>query len=107
MKMDIQRLRNLTTGLLHTDIRHVYQDIEFFTGEKGLMTHMLPRANRALRPYLRNIIKDPRVWDEKYDPTHRGWIEVSEMGDAERGEFRVLYAAQPDPLLGKSVVILG
>ena len=61
--MDIQRLRNLTTGRLHTHITDVYQDIEFFTGEKGIMTHMIPNAHRALEPYLREAVTDARLDD--------------------------------------------
>lgn len=50
--MEIQRLRNLTTGILHTEVGHIYEDIEFLTGEKGIMTHMLPRACEAMMPIL-------------------------------------------------------
>ena len=30
--MDIQRLRNLTTGRLHTEMGHIYEDLELITG---------------------------------------------------------------------------
>ena len=50
--MDIQRIRNLTTGSLHTDMDHVYKDIEYIVGEKGIMTHMIPNACSSLEPYL-------------------------------------------------------
>lgn len=33
-RMDIQRLRNLTTGRLHTEMAHIYQDIEYLTSER-------------------------------------------------------------------------
>ncbi len=39
MKYDIQRLRNLTTGILHTEIGHIYEDIESITGAKGVMAN--------------------------------------------------------------------
>ena len=29
--MNIQRLRNLTTGILHTEMGHIYQDLETIT----------------------------------------------------------------------------
>lgn len=50
MKLDIQRVRNLTTGRLHTKMDDIYEDIEFLTGEKGIMTHMLLRAREAMMP---------------------------------------------------------
>lgn len=103
--MDIQRLRNLTTGRLHTEIGHVYQDIEFFTGERGVMTHMLPRACRALDSYLREVLADnPRLFDGAYDVTHVGEIEMQPMGAEERAAFWERYRAQPDPLVGKAVI---
>ncbi len=103
--MDIQRLRNLTTGRLHTEIGHVYQDIEFFTGEKGVMTHMLPRAFRSLDPYLREVFADnQRLFDGAYDVTHEGEIDVQSMGDEARAAFWERYRAEPDPLAGKTVI---
>ena len=74
--MDIQRLRNLTTGRLHTDISHVYEDLGIITGEAGLMTHMLPRAMRAAEPWLREHVTDARFWDEQYDTTHTGEFDL-------------------------------
>jgi hypothetical protein len=74
--MDIQRLRNLTTGRLHTDVGFIYQDIEYLTGEKGVMTHMLPNAMRALEPWLREKLSDRRLWDGEYDPSHIGEIDI-------------------------------
>ena len=55
--MDIQRLRNLTTGRLHTKMEHIYADIEHLTGAEGVMTHQLPNACRALEPYLREKVQ--------------------------------------------------
>ena len=45
--MDVQRLRNLTTGRLHTEIGHVYEDLGRIAGDDGIMTHMIPRVMRA------------------------------------------------------------
>lgn len=74
--MDIQRLRNLTTDRLHTEMGHIYQDIEYLIGAQGIMTHQLPRAIRALKPILRARNYDERLWDEAYDVTHTGEIDV-------------------------------
>ena len=35
--MDIQRLRNLTTGRLHTQMTDIYMDLDYLTGQ-SLMT---------------------------------------------------------------------
>jgi len=102
--MNIQRLRNLTTGRLHTDIGHVYQDIEYFTGETGVMTHMLPNANRALKPYLEQKVSNPRFYDGEYDPSHIGEIDIEPMDETEKGKFWERYAALPSPLAGKNII---
>ena len=102
--MNIQRLRNLTTGRLHTEIGHVYEDLAWITGEQGLMTHMLPRAMRAVEPWLRTFVTGERFWEDKYDPTHVGEIELPMPTDEDRAEMFERYKAQPNPLIGKSVI---
>lgn len=104
--MDIQRLRNLTTGRLHTDIGHIYEDLGTITGEAGLMTHMLPRAMRAVEPWLREHVTDPRFWDGQFDTTHVGEITLPTPSDTDRKLMFERYAAQPNPLEGKEVVVV-
>ena len=95
--MDIQRLRNLTTGRLHTEIGHYYEDLETITGASGLMTHMLPRVMRAVEPWLREHITDARFWDGNYDPSHVGDVELPESTEEERIAMFERYTAQPNP----------
>ena len=105
MKIQIQRLRNLTTGRLHTDIGCVYEDLGTIIGEPGLFTHMLPRVCRAIEPWLLENVKDVRFWDGKYDTTHAGEIELPEPTYEERKRMWESYASQPDPLSGKEVIV--
>ena len=102
--MDFQRLRNLTTGRLHTEIGHVYQDIEYLTGMTGIMTHMIPRAMNALDPWLKEMVPDPSFWDGEYDTEHTGRYVLRPMNEAERADFEERYDAQPNPLEGKDVI---
>ena len=81
--MNAQRLRNLTTGKLHTSVEHVYQDIEYLTGEAGIMTHHVPNATLALEPFLREKLLDERFWDERFDPTHVGDVAIVPMTEDE------------------------
>ena len=104
-KVDIQRLRNLTTGRLHTEMSHVYDDLGIITGEHGLMTHMLPRAMRAVEPWLREKVTEARFWDGEYDTTHTGEIDLPTPTKEEREEMWKRYAAQPNPLAGKRVIV--
>lgn len=85
--MNIQRLRNLTTRRLHTCMDDIYEDIEYITGEKGLMTHHIPNALRALEPYLRTTASDARLWNGEHDPEHSGDIKISPMNELEQDDF--------------------
>ena len=80
------------------------EDLGTITGETGLMTHMLPRAMRAVEPWLRQHVTDARFWDGAFDQTHTGEIELPTPTDADRKAMFERYAAQPNPLAGKRVV---
>jgi hypothetical protein len=86
--MDVQRLRNLTTGRLHTRMEDVYLDIEYLTGVAGVMTHQLPNALFSLEPWLRQMVADQRFFDGQFDPMHTGQIDVPPMdGEARKAYF--------------------
>jgi hypothetical protein len=101
MKIDTQRLRNLTTRRLHTEMQHIYEDLETIIGENGLMTHMLPRVVVACEPWLREHVTDPRFWDGLHDPTHVGEVELPTPSKADREAMFALFAAQPNPLASR------
>ena len=87
--MDIQRARNLTTHRLHTEMGHVYEDLEYITGVNGIMTHQIPSILRGIEPWLREQITDARFWDGKHDPSHVGEIELRAMtGEELRAALR-------------------
>jgi hypothetical protein len=102
--MDIQRLRNLTAGRLHTEMGHIYQDIEYLTGSPGIFTHMIPNAMRALEPWLREKVTDARLWEDKFDQSHTGEIDLAPMKEEERKAYFERFGALPSPLAGKDVI---
>lgn len=104
--MDIQRLRNMTTGRLHTNIGHIYEDIYTLTGSPGVMTHMMPNALRAMTPWLRQVAPDERLWDGEYDTSHTGEIDVPVMTEDERSEFFRRFGELPSPLAGEEVIVV-
>ena len=104
--MNAQRLRNLTAGRLHTEMSHVYEDLETIMGER-LMTHMIPRALRSVEPWLRDHVAEPRFWDGKHDPTHTGEVALPDPTPEDRAAMMERYRAQPNPLDGKAVVVVG
>lgn len=87
MKTTKGALRNMTTGILHTQIGEVYQFIESYTGFDGVMTHHIPAACRALDPILRK-----KLPAEFFDG---GWekegldeeVECPDLTDEEKNEF--------------------
>lgn len=106
MKIDAQRLRNLTTGKLHTDIGCVYEDLEEIIGERGLMTHMLPRVMDAVMPWLEDNVTCSRFWDDKFDQSHLGEIILPDPTEQERSAMLERYMAMPNPLDGKNVIVV-
>lgn len=103
-QIDTQRLRNLTTGRLHTEVEHLYEDLGEIIGEKGLMTHMLPRAAKAVEPWLKENFTEPRLWDGEYDPTHLGEYDLPVPTKEDRDQMTSRYKAQPNPLECKQVI---
>ena len=83
---------------------HIYEDLETITGEKGLMTHMLPRVCRAVEPWLRQHVTDARFWDDAFDQSHKGQIELPEPSGDDRKEMLQRFLEQPNPLAGKAVI---
>lgn len=96
--MNIQRLRNLTTGKLHTQMQDIYEDLEFITRGGGIMTHMIPRVMQAVKPWLQEQITDERFWDDQYDPSHVGDYPLREMSIEENEAAMKRYKTMPNPL---------
>jgi hypothetical protein len=95
----------MTTGRLHTSIEHVYSDLELITGLSGLVTHMLPRASKAVEPWLRVHVTDPRFWDNRHDPSHTGELRLPEPTETDRKLMMQLYFDQLNPFSDKDVVL--
>lgn len=104
--MDIQRLRTLTTGRLHTEMDHVYQDIETITGIPGVFTHQIPNIMRAMTPYLKAVVTDPRFWDGEFDQSHVGEYDVPPMPKDEQETTLKRFGELPSPLEGKEVIVV-
>lgn len=104
--MDAQRLRNLTTGILHTKMYHIYEDLEYITGMGGIFTHMIPRIMQTVAPWLRENVTDERFWDGKFDQTHEGDYPLRQMSKDEVDLAMKHYATLPNPLENKPVVVV-
>ena len=88
IKMDILRIRNLTTGLLHTDIAHLYQDLSIISGVKTpIYTHQIPQFARAVLPWLREKITDDEFFDGKHNPYLKGWLMLPKPTKEEQEEI--------------------
>ncbi len=85
MKIEAQRLRNLTTSRLHTDIGCVYEDLGIITGETGLMTHMLPRAMGAVEPWLLAHVK--LCHPDQPNGAHDKMIRLNQAWDMARQHY--------------------
>ena len=102
--MDIQRLRNLTTVRLHTEMWCIYEDLGMLTGEAGLMTHTLSRARKAVEPWLREHVNDERFWNGEFDTTHVGDYDLLMPTKEDQKVFFERFAEMPNPLADKQVI---
>lgn len=94
--MDIQRIRNLTTGILHTKMEDIHEDIEYLVVTKGVTDNILYAANRALQPFLRERLSDQRFWNEALDYGHTGDIPLAPMTHDEQKCFWSRYRVYRD-----------
>ncbi len=97
--MKKQRLRNLTTGRLHTTMGDIYEDLEYVTGIKGIMTHMIPNVYDAIMPWLREMVLDPEYWDDNFSPDLVGEYELPRMNEQERDDMLQRYSQLKDLLV--------
>lgn len=97
MKISNQRLRNLTTGRMHTSLADIQFDIEALVGTDGLFIHQIPAAYTALLPWLKERVTEARFWDGAYDLSHDGETEIEPMNEEEQKAFWKSYMDQPSP----------
>lgn len=94
--MNIQRLRNLTTKRIHTNSKHIPEDIAYLTKLDQPSSHQIPNAYNAILPWLREKTPDPRLWNGKYDPAHTGDIDLQPMTSSEQAGFIIRYLTMSD-----------
>ena len=87
MKTTKGKLRNITTGILHTKMSDVYDFFEEYTGEEGIMTHLLPSAKLALMPVLRARLTEDWFNKEWVKTGLDEEVEISEMNEEEKKSF--------------------
>ena len=95
--VDNQQIRNLTTGIVHTEMKDIYTLIEMITGEK-FMTHQLPAANKAIRPFLEKVLKDERFFEDKLDTTHTRQTKLKVMGTKQKKLFAERYGKEAETM---------
>lgn len=71
--MKNQRIRNLTTGRIHTSMSDLEEDLCFLTGYDGLLDTQFQSVRDALIPFLKDQLgENSRFFDGLYDVTHTG-----------------------------------
>jgi len=85
-QMNIQRIRNLTTGILHTRQEHVQEDLEFLFGHE-LPETLIPEIASAIMPWLREKLQDERLFNPEYDPNQQGDVNLQPLTKPERESF--------------------
>jgi len=92
MQSSFQRIRNLTSGILHTNPEDVKNDLGAILGIGDSLPHfMVTKMMQPVKDFLRKNILDQRFWDDKLDLSHVGTINISEPTDAELGKIWTAY----------------
>lgn len=103
------KLRNVTSGRLHTSIGDVYEFYTAYCGAEGIMTHHIPSAYKALLPILKNKLSDEWFTDEWIKTGLEETVEVPEMTQTEKTtfweSFGVYASAMWDSIKDKTIVL--
>ena len=91
--MKYQRIRNLTTGLMHTNIRDIKEDIAYLVGAKYTSSATISKSNKALYPFLEARLSDRRFFNKTHDEEHTGDIEILPLDEVEMKLFVSRYKA--------------
>ena len=99
--MDYLRVRNLTTGVVHTSIEDIYKDIQMIFGHQALFNGILCQAlgehkiyagvYYAIKPWLFKVVTDQRFWDDSFDVMHTGNYELPDPTTEDRIEMLKLF----------------
>lgn len=109
MKTTKGKLRNITSGILHTEIGDVYLFFEEYIGMKGIMTHQLGSACKAIEPILRT--KFGKMWftDEWIKDGLNVMVEVPDLTAEEKELFWKHYHAYAsemwDKIKDKTIIV--
>lgn len=92
MQFSFQRLRNLTTDILHTSSEDVENDLGEILGIGDALPHfMVEKMIPSIRDFLKKNLLDERFWDNKLDTSHVGMMTISRPTDSELGKIWTLY----------------
>lgn len=87
MKTTKGKLRNVTSGILHTEVGDVYKFYEEYIGEKGIMTHHIPSAFKALQPILKTKLSEEWFNEEWIKEGLNEPVEVADLTAEEKAEY--------------------
>jgi hypothetical protein len=82
-----QRLRSLTTGLIHTDMNDIMDDLRKILGSR-VTVPTIGAAMGSVRPWLQAQGLDKRFWVERRDTAHTGKTQLPVPTAAERAEMK-------------------
>lgn len=82
-----QRLRSLTTGLVHTDVNDIMDDLRKILGSR-VTVPTIGSAMSSIRPWLQQQGLDKRFWVKRRDAAHTGKTQLPVPTADERAEMK-------------------
>lgn len=109
MKTTKGKLRNITTGILHTDITDVYVFLDEYLDMGGAMTHQIPSAFRALEPILKKKLPEEWFTNEWIKTGLDEVVEITDLSPEELKTFweqyKIYASAMWDKIKNKTIVV--
>lgn len=109
MKTTLGKLRNVTSGILHTKIDDVYKFYEEYVKAEGIMTHQLPSAFKALLPILKTKLPEKWFTEEWIKEGLNEVVSVPELTEDELKTFWRSYSENAahiwDAIEDKAIII--
>ena len=103
------KLRNITSGILHTTIGDVYTFFEEYLGAKGIMTHQLPSAGKSIVPILKSKLSAEWFINEWQKEGLSEKVEIDDLTETEKADFWKQYDAYAgemwNSIKDKSIVV--
>ena len=85
--VSLQYMKNITTGILHTNMVEIKEAMSFFTGIEDIFCASMIAIQNGIVPVLKQKYPNPILWDDTYTPELQGEMQIEPFTDEEMQLF--------------------